>query len=137
MRALSENPPPAETLHSPTNAERAFRVTHCVVHYELGNFGGIAYAKARATHEDRGYICTVQSSVIVARGSEVFGGPKSVVTCGARKKGCLPSVNLKWAQSTVRNAVAIGADVQVNEIGASPLPRSTSKEVVQVFAPPF
>ncbi|MGO9872853.1 MAG: hypothetical protein ACLPVY_03555 [Acidimicrobiia bacterium] len=130
-------PAPVATRHSPTNVERAFRVAHCIVHYEFGNFGGIAYAKARAAHEDRGYICTVQSSVIVARGWKVFGGPKSVFTCGARKKGCLPTVYLKWAQSTVRNAIAIGADVQVNEIRAWPPPHTAHKDSVLVFVPPF
>jgi len=43
-------------VHESVNVEQASRVNQCIIHDEFGTFDGNAYAKARPTLEDRGYI---------------------------------------------------------------------------------
>jgi hypothetical protein len=122
-------------VRGPVNVEQAFRVKHCIIHYEFGTFDGVAYARARSTHEDRGYVCTVQSQVIAARGSEVVTGTRSLFTCGARHlKPCDPGVYLRWAQSSVPNAVGFAAQLHVNDIRSWPPPNTWQKDFVTLSA---
>jgi len=103
-------------VHGSVNVEQAFRVTHCIIHYEFGTFDGTAYAKARATHEDRGYACTTEIQVVAARGGQVVSGPRSLFTCGETiRRSCLPGVYLKWARSSLGHATGFGAYIKVNE----------------------
>ena len=123
-------------VHGSVNVEQAFRVRHCIIHYEFGTAYGTAYVKARATHEDRGYSCTVETQVIAARGGRIVVGPRSVFTCGAptRKGPCVPSVYLRWAQSRLPHANGFAALVHVNDGRAWPLPRTWGKDFITLSA---
>ena len=74
-----------QVLHRMTNVEQAYKVEHCIVHFEFGTFGGTAYSFVRVTHEDRGYICTYATQVVgVREGDELINGPQSEFNCAAR-----------------------------------------------------
>jgi hypothetical protein len=130
-------PDVTRVLHGPVNSEQAFRVEHCIIHYEFGTYDGVAYAKARSTHEDRGYSCTVSSQVSAVRfGDEIVTGPPSVFTCGAPspRKPCLPQVYRRWAQSSLPSATGFAALFHVNVSRSWPPPTTWRKDFITVSA---
>lgn len=55
-RYVVQLPDVNRVVHESVNVEQASRVNQCIIHDEFGTFDGNAYAKARPTLEDRGYI---------------------------------------------------------------------------------
>jgi hypothetical protein len=138
--AAADGAPPApgviRVMHGPVNIEQAFKVTHCIIHYELGTYDGTAYAKVRATSEDHGYACTTESQVAAARGARVVNGPLSRFTCGESvRRSCDPGVFLKWAQSSLSNATGFGAYVKINELRRYPPAWQQDRITLSAFAP--
>ena len=106
-----------QVLQRTTNVEQAYKVEHCIIHFEFGTFGGTAYSFVRVTHEDRGYICTYTTQVVgVREGDEVINSPQSQFNCAARTpRPCNPPANYyRWARSTLPNATIYAANIQVN-----------------------
>ncbi len=123
-------------IRGPINTEQAFKVTHCIIHYEFGTYDGTAYAKVRATHADRGYACTAASQVVAARATRVVNGPLSVFTCGESiRHACLPSAYLKWAQSSRVGATGFGAYVKINELRRYPPAARQDRITLSAFTP--
>jgi len=126
----------SRVIHGTVNVEQAFRVTHCIIHYEFGTYDGTAYAKARATREDRGYACTTESRVVAARGAHVVNGSFSLFTCSESvRRSCDPKVFLRWAQSSLSNATGFGAYIKINELRRYPPTRQQDRITLSVFAP--
>jgi hypothetical protein len=121
-------------LNRTVNVEGAYKVNHCVVHYEFGTFGGTAYSFVRVTHEDRGYVCTYRTRVVGVRdGDELTNGPQSEFSCAARTpKPCISPGYYRWARSTVPNATIYSADVQVNAIRGWPPPQFWQKNYATI-----
>ena len=116
-------------LHRSTNVEQAYKVDHCIVHFEFGTFGGAAYSFVRVTNEDPGYACTYTTQVVGVRdGDELINGPQSGSDCAARTpKGCNRNADYyRWARSTLPSATVYAANVQVWAVRRWPPPTLTS-----------
>jgi len=121
-------------VHGPVNVEQAFKVTHCIIHYEFGTIDGTAYAKVRSTHEDRGYACTTEVQVVAARGAQVVNDPRSLFTCGESvRRGCDLGVFQKWARSSLSNATGFGAYIRINEGRRYPSTWQTDRITLTAF----
>ena len=122
-------------LRRTVNVEQAFKVDHCVVHFEFGTFGGAAYSFVRVTHEDRGYVCTYTTRVVGVRdGDELFNGPQSELGCAARTpKPCSTRAGYyRWVRSALPNATIYTANVHVNAVRSWPPPHLVQRDYATI-----
>jgi hypothetical protein len=125
-----------QVLQRTANVEQAYKVEHCVVHFEFGTFAGTAYSFVRVTHEDRGYVCTYATQVVgVREGDELINGPQSDFSCAARTpKPCFPADYYRWARSILPNATFETARIQVSAIRSWPPPHLVQRNYATIGA---
>jgi hypothetical protein len=125
-----------QVLQRTANVEQAYKIKHCIVHFESGTFAGTAYSYVRVTHEDPGYVCTYATQVLgVREGDELITGPQSDFSCAApTPKPCFAADYYRWARSTLPNASFDAASIQVSAIRSWPPPHLVQRNYATLSA---